>query len=195
MDPADGRLLARRDEFRHSPRCDRDRRSGQSEGRRRRGRPGEAAGARILGGDNHPRRHGADSGALCRLRRDRAAISVRSVPALSLAGRRTTAGARTPSAHAAPTQNRHGRARQTARVTNRPPSREELAAEARRRLRLSRIVSGLTTASASVHPSGEADGFDVVIRLSPPDPDTAARVRAVSLDMQVQVQEGWWRRS
>lgn len=62
-----------------------------------------------------------------------------------------------------------------------------LVAEVQRRLRLSRLVSGLTTSQASVTRAGSGDDFDVCVYLTPPDERLAEQIRDLFPDIRVQV--------
>jgi hypothetical protein len=54
-----------------------------------------------------------------------------------------------------------------------PGGKLRAAEEVRRRLRLSRLVSGLTKLQASVIPAADTDDLDVVVHLSGSDPETS----------------------
>ena len=62
-----------------------------------------------------------------------------------------------------------------------------LVADVQRRLRLSRLISGLTTSQASVTCAGSGDDFDVCIYLTPPDESLAQQIRDLFPDIRVQV--------
>ena len=71
----------------------------------------------------------------------------------------------------------------------------QAAEEARRRLRLSRLVSELTTLQAQVFAAGAADDVDVVVHLSGSDPESTESVRRLLAGLRVRVVEGRWVRS
>jgi hypothetical protein len=72
---------------------------------------------------------------------------------------------------------------------------EAPVAEVRRRLRLSRLVSGTTTVQAIVTPAPDTDDMDVIILLSGSDPERTAALRALFPDMRVRITEGNWERN
>ena len=66
--------------------------------------------------------------------------------------------------------------------------------EVRRRLRLSRLVSGLTPAQAMIRAAAADEPVDVVVMLSNCDPATTDRIRALLADLSVRIVEGHWER-